>query len=598
MFKIRHDKSKMRSRSLIVAAIALVIFAYSVQTSLVQAWAWPTHRFIVNEAKDVFSDGSFFSVHYSTIYTYCTKPDEWKGSDPYEGYRHWYHIDEPDGENEYYRGGLPNNWSLLDKGVLPWAVEDNFAMLVQSLESQDWEHAAQLMGVIAHYTGDATMPLHATSDYNPGYNHVNYEHEVDDHLYEISIPNYVPQELENLFESTMAVLEESYGFTGYTEDKLSYWLAQDVLWNDTIYHITENRLRSSTQFTANLWYTAMIHAGLTIQAPTLLEPGNGANTRDNTPTFEWSSTVAGYQLEYATDNTFTTNVTIVKDLTPTSYTPATPLADGTWYWRVRSGDNTTSVGLWSNTWLFTITREIDVSISPSYQGGLPGDNLFYTLTVADKGNFSDNYDLSVSDNSGWQVSLYENLISVPAGENRTTTLRVKIPDNAALGTMDNIIVIATSQWDNMVSDSDSCIAHAASWTGTVTLELENLYSVRLEEDLWIYIGSKLVVKFYDYADAFENENVFWDSTTPAHLEGNESVSHPENVSAKKVRLDLTTDDTDDVISTISSFTVTRGVLNGRLVEIYLEWPFASPELRSIQMAEIVDLYLQWPFAPF
>jgi len=373
MFKMRHRKSKMRSRALFVAAIALIIFAYSVQTSLVQAWAWPTHRFIVNDAKDVFSDGSFFSVYYSTIHTYCTLPDAWKSSDTYEEYRHWYHIDEPDGENEYYRGGLPNNWSLLDKGVLPWAVEDNFAMLVQSLESEDWEHAAQLMGVIAHYTGDATMPLHATSDYNPGYNHVNYEHEVDDRLYEISIPDYVPQELENIFESTMAVLEESYGFTGYTEDKLSYWLAQDVLWNDTIYHITENRLRSSTQFTANLWYTAMIHAGLTIQAPTLIEPGNGAIVRDDTPTFDWSSTVAGYQLEYATDNTFTTNVTIIKDLTPTSYTPASPLDSGTWYWRVRSGDNTTNVGLWSDTWLFTITMA-DFELENLYAVTLDFDN--------------------------------------------------------------------------------------------------------------------------------------------------------------------------------------------------------------------------------
>ncbi len=354
---MRHRKSKMRSRALFVAAIALVIFAYSVQAPFVHAWSGPTHQFIVNEAKDVFSDNSFFFIHYSTIYDYSTKPDQWKGSDPYEQYRHWYHIDEPDGENEYYRGGLPNNWSLLYKGVLPWAVEDNFAMLVQSLESEDWEHAAQLMGAIGHYTGDAAMPLHATSDHTPGGNHVDYEYEVNNHLYEISIPDYVPQELDNIFDAAKATLEGSFDFTDEDPEggvNLSDFLEQDILWNDTIRDITENRLRASVQFTANLWYTAMIHAELTIQAPTLLGPENGATTSDDTPTFEWSSTVAGYQLEYATDNTFTTNVTIVKDLTTTSYTPASPLDSGAWYWRVRSGDNTTNVGLWSDTWLFTI----------------------------------------------------------------------------------------------------------------------------------------------------------------------------------------------------------------------------------------------------
>jgi len=475
---MRSRASKMCSRALILAAIALVIFAYSVQAPFVQAWAWPTHRFIVNETKDVFSDNSFFSVHYSTIYTYCTKPDAWKSSDPYEQYRHWYHVDYPHGEDEYW------------DGVLPWAVEDNFAMLVQSLESEDWEHAAQLMGVIGHYTADATMPLHATSDYNPGYNHVNYEHEVDDHLYEISIPDYVPQELENIFGSTMAVLEESYGFTGYTEDTLSYWLVQDILWNDTIHYITENRLRSATQFTANLWYTAMIHAGLTIQAPTLMEPGNGAIS-DNTPTFEWSSTVAGYQLEYDTDNTFTTNVTIVKDITTTSHTPTSPLASGTWYWRVRSGDNTTNVGLWSDTWQFIV----------------------------------------------------------------------------------------------------------GPWTETAVFSLVNLYTVNVEKILDLNEGSKLVVKFYTYDNVYENENIIENFSPPWRVEENENVRHPNNISVKKAKLDLTYDNTEDVISTIASFTVTRNDLFGRIMDIMGDWPHADDDLRNALFAELMDIKGQWPIAP-
>ncbi len=579
----------MRSRALIVAAITLVIFAYSVQAPFVQAWGWTTHRFIVNEAKDVFSDGSFFSVHYSTIYTYSTQPDAWKSSDPYEQYRHWYHVNYPHGEGEYW------------DGVLPWAVEDNFATLVQSLESGEWEQAAQLMGAIGHYTGDATNPLHATSDYSPGGNHGNYEGEVNNRLYEISIPDYVPQELGDIFDATMATLEGSFDFTDEDPEggvNLSDFLEQDILWNDTIRDITENMLRASTQFTANLWYTAMIQAGLTIQAPTLLGPGNGATISDDTPTFGWSSTVAGYQLEYATDQTFATNVTIVKDITTSSYTPTTPLAEGTWYWRVRSGDDSTSVGLWSGAWLFTIASgvmEVDVSISPGYQSGPPGDNILYTVTVANTGDVPDSYDLIVSDDLGLQLSLDDSLLSVPASENRTTMLGVKIPDNMALGTEDNIVVIATSQGDDTVSDNDSCIARAFI---PPVFELEDLYNVSLEKNIWLESGSKLVLKFYTWGGAFQGENVVWSGATPDNVSISKIVPHPESKAVEKVRLDLTTDNTETVILTVESFIVQRVTLETRSVEIPVEWSLAQPAERVKLETEFMRIPTQWALAPF
>lgn len=361
---------KMRARGvrrsstvvLLSSAIALSIVFTIMGAQGTRAWAWDTHRFISDEAVNVFSDGSFFSVHRATISNYSIKPDQWKSSDPLERYRHWYHIDEPEGENEYYRGGLPGNWVLLDKGVLPWAVEDNFATLVQSLEDGDWERAAQLMGAVSHYTQDATMPLHATSDYNPGGKHVSYEIGVDDRLDEISIPEYVPQELDNIFDAAMATLEGSFDFTDEDPEggvNLSDFLEQDILWNDTIRDITENRLRASVQFTANLWYTAMIQAELAIQAPTLFEPENGAPITTSTPTFAWAPTEGTdfYDFQLASDNGFTSDVITVKDLSTSSYTPENSLAGASWYWRVRSGDNSTHVGLWSQTWQFTVNAE-------------------------------------------------------------------------------------------------------------------------------------------------------------------------------------------------------------------------------------------------
>ena len=477
----------------ILLVSVIVLSMTLIQTSHVHAMGYTTHQFITSKAVEVFSDNSFFSVHYSTINDYCTKPDGWKSIDNYERFRHWYHMDDSMGENEYYRGGLPDNWFILAKGVLPWAVEDNFNKFVQLLTEENWEGAAQLAGVISHYVEDAPNPLHATSDYNPSGNHGPYEVEVN---YQVSvdnvtIPEYVPHEVDNVFDLMKQFLAEGYEFTGYTENDLNYWLYENVLWNDTIKDITESRLREDVSILANLWYTGMIRANLVIAAPTLTLPGNGAIISDKTPTFEWSSTVAGYQFEYATDNAFTTNVTIVKDFTTTSYTPTTPLADGTWYWRVRSGDNTTSVGLWSETWQFTVE----------------------------------------------------------------------------------------------------------TWAGTAVFSLVDLYTVNVEENLDLYRGPKLVVKFYDYSDAYENENVIENFSPPWHVEENESARHPEGTSVEKAKLVLTEDNTENVISTIASYTVRKVDLEVRFTGIPLLWALASPAGKVALEIEFSDIPLYWALAP-
>jgi len=106
---------------------------------------------------------------------------------------------------------------------------------------------------------------------------------------------------------------------------------------------------------------------------------------------------------------------------------------------------------------------VDLSISPSYQSGLPGTVINYIVTVKNTGTLGpDNYNLTVGDNAGWGDNVWLDnyrLENVPQGENRTTTLRVRIPGSATGCTEDNIWVKATSQADNTKSDNESCIAH-------------------------------------------------------------------------------------------------------------------------------------------
>ena len=136
------------------------------------------------------------------------------------------------------------------------------------------------------------------------------------------------------------------------------------------------------------------------------------------------------------------------------------------------------------------------------------------------------------------------------------------------------------------------------WTGLVDISLLNLYTVNVEKILDLNLGSKLVVKFYAYDNVtFESENVIETFSPPWHVEENENARHPGGIGTKIARLDLTTNDTGNVIATIASFTVTRDDLFGRIMEIKGLWPIADDNERNALFSEIMDIKGQWPIAP-
>lgn len=135
---------------------------------------------------------------------------------------------------------------------------------------------------------------------------------------------------------------------------------------------------------AGNWSSRLFTVDTTAQAaPALTAPANGAFTNDSTPTFDYGSIsgASSYTLQYTTDSGFTQNLTTISS-TATDYIPTAALADGTWYWRVRTVDAVGNIGGWSSTWSFTIdTVTPTVTISPSLEATPTATG--WTLTTTD-----------------------------------------------------------------------------------------------------------------------------------------------------------------------------------------------------------------------
>jgi len=238
-------------------------------------------------------------------------------------------------------------------------------------------------------------------------------------------------------------------------------------------------------------------------------------------------------------------------------------------------------------------RGVLVEITPSYKGGLPGTILVYSCRITNTGNVEDTYDVTFWDNENWNVAFTIEAIHLPPYSwAETTPLKVTVPENAAPCTEDNITIRAVSRSDNTIENRDSCIAHR-DWA---ELTLITKYLVNVDLNFYNENGSKIALRFYDFSDNFEGENVILENLTPpTQVIFNDNVPQPLGKGIKKVSL-VVLNENGSVMQTVQNFIVRRDDLWRRLGEISAEWPYASLERRDVLWAELADISTQWPYA--
>src|SRR5262245_13695159 len=166
--------------------------------------------------------------------------------------------------------------TVLQTGIVPWAVAEVVTTLTQQFQAHQWDAAALTIADLCHYVGDATQPLHCTKNYNgqltgnPGI-HSRYESTMTgSHIGDLSTPLMPVVDYASPVDAMFGIVSGSW-------DKVNALLQADntakaasggsfnsvyyaSLWNST-QAFTRTRIDSATVATASFVYTAWIDAG-------------------------------------------------------------------------------------------------------------------------------------------------------------------------------------------------------------------------------------------------------------------------------------------------------------------------------------------------
>jgi len=149
-----------------------------------QAFAWGSkgHEAVNRVAISMVSSPEvkkFLEANRKELLQFANTPDnKWKSNDATrdkERPMHWFEMDAY-GKNRLGESlkDLPfakaeeelGKDYVAQYGLAMWRINDFYVQLVEALKKNDLKLAIQISGVMGHYVGDITQPMHATSDYD------------------------------------------------------------------------------------------------------------------------------------------------------------------------------------------------------------------------------------------------------------------------------------------------------------------------------------------------------------------------------------------------------------------------------------------------
>ncbi len=150
-------------------------------SSQVLAWGGKGHRAVNRVAITMVANPAakkFLDANSHQIIRFANTPDvKWKSgaSGAVEKPMHWFEMDAYNSNR--FGEQLPDmvfgkaqeelGQDYVNKnGLAMWRISDFYVQLVNALKISDFKRAVQIAGVMGHYVGDITQPMHASSDYD------------------------------------------------------------------------------------------------------------------------------------------------------------------------------------------------------------------------------------------------------------------------------------------------------------------------------------------------------------------------------------------------------------------------------------------------
>lgn len=171
----------MRAGAVLHGLMGLIaIFGVSLGVSTAGAWGARGHQIVAYVGADV-SGESFWVSNVQTMRALSTVPDRlWKDSQTkkYEGPTHFFqaeayvrdinHCEDllkfpskySDAVAEYGQSMIQRN------GTAPWRIVQMYDLAVSAFRRGDMETGVQMVGVMSHYIGDLSQPLHVSENYD------------------------------------------------------------------------------------------------------------------------------------------------------------------------------------------------------------------------------------------------------------------------------------------------------------------------------------------------------------------------------------------------------------------------------------------------
>ncbi len=209
----------------LVAFLAALVLAAPGEAS---AWGFTAHRLSTQRAIAALSPGPWRELLQNNadwVAEHAIDPDLWRTAGlPGEGPAHYLDLDSfgeypfrriPLDEQEHRR---LNGADASEKGRLPWRTSEAYRELVGALSAKHSEQALRAASTLAHYIGDAHVPLHAATNYDGQMTgqhgiHARWEETmVDRFLRSIrrSLPTVKPAEPGDPVAFTMKTLRDSF----------------------------------------------------------------------------------------------------------------------------------------------------------------------------------------------------------------------------------------------------------------------------------------------------------------------------------------------------------------------------------------------------